>query len=92
MRFVVDPVSVVVGEPSPGFMAEPSPTHRQIAPAAKAKGTPSHRDSRHPDPTVWMVIGPMAVPIQIIDSRMMPPALIADGVRPGNLSISAIAP
>ena len=90
--FVVDPVPVVVGKPSPRFMAQPGPTHREIAPAPKAKWTPSHRDMRHPDPTVWMVMVPMAIPIQIIDSRIVAATYVAYRMGPNNLCVSAIAP
>lgn len=64
---VIDPASVVVGEPTPGLMAHPGQPCRKIAPPSVSERSPSYRGVGHPDMPVTAGVSPVAMFVQRLD-------------------------
>ena len=89
---VIDPAPVMVGQPTPGLVADPGPTAGKIAPPSVPKRRPSHCDGGHPDVPVGSIVGPVAMTVQRMDSRVVHTAQVTGGTAADQKGVPAPAP
>src|SRR5205814_8664777 len=79
----MDPGSIVVGRPSPGFVGNPGPAERlDPRPVTIVVGPPVGRgDTRTPDPSVGRIIAPGPVVVQFSGDKADIRGNVAIGLR-----------
>lgn len=93
VRSVIYPPTVMVGQPAPGFIADPGPTPTRVAsPTPRSVRNPSDRHMRKPDIAIRTHTVPIAVAIQIVNTVNIGSTYSGDRGTANVTRISAVTP